>query len=176
MEIPLQITARDIDLTDAIRAEIIEKAEKLDKFYDRIIRCKVVIESPRRHQREGKLYSVHIYMTVPGSELIVKRELDKDLYVAIRDAFRDVRRKLEDFASEQRSDVKYHQETPRAVISTLFQDRGYGFLTTPEGMEIYFHENSVVNEDFSKLRIGMKVRFVQQAGDKGPQASTVTIL
>ncbi len=176
MEIPLQITARDIDLTDAIRAEIKEKAEKLDKFYDRITRCKIVVESPRRHQREGKLYSVHIYMTVPGSELVVKRELDKDLYVALRDAFRDIRRKLEDFVSEQRKDVKYHEEAPRAVISTLFHDRGYGFLTTSEGLEVYFHENSVVNEDFNKLKVGMKVRFVQKAGDKGPQASTVTIL
>ncbi len=176
MEIPLQITSRDIELTEAIRAEINEKAGKLDKFCNRIMRCKVVIESPRRHQHEGKLYSVHIYMTVPGTELIVKQELDKDLYVAIRDAFRDARRKLEDFVREQRSDVKHHEETPRAVISTLFHDRGYGFLTTPEGLEVYFHENSVVNEDFNKLKVGMKVRFVKTAGIKGPQASTVTIL
>ncbi len=176
MEIPLQITSRDIDLTDAIRAEINEKAAKLDKFYNRITRCKVVIESPRRHQHEGKLYSVHIYMTVPGTELIIKKELDKDLYVALRDAFRDARRKLEDFAREKRSDVKYHEETPHAVITTLFHDRGYGFLTTSDGLEVYFHQNSVINEDFNRLKVGMKVRFVKTAGVKGPQASTVTVL
>jgi ribosomal subunit interface protein len=176
VEIPLQITSRDIDLTDAIRAEITEKAGKLDKFYDRIMRCRVVVESPRRHQHKGKLYSVHIYMTVPGAELTVKRELDRDLYVALRDAFRDAQRKLEDFVREQRSDVKHHEESPRAVISTLFPDRNYGFLTTPDGLEVYFHENSVVNKDFSKLKVGMKVRFVKEAGEKGPQASTVTVL
>ncbi len=176
MEMPLQITARDIDLTDAIRADIEEKAAKLDSFCERIMRCRVVVGSPRRHQREGKLYSVHIYMTVPGAELMVKRELNKDLYVAIRDAFRDARRKLEDFVREQRSDVKYHEELPQAVISNLFSDKGYGFLTTPDGLDVYFHANSVINEDFRKLKVGMKVRFVKEAGDKGPQASTVTVL
>jgi len=176
MEIPLQITARDIDLTDAIRTDITEKAAKLDSFYNRIMRCRVVVESPRRHQHEGKLYSVHIYMTVPGTELVVKRELDKDLYVAVRDAFRDARRKLEDFVREQRGDVKCHEEAPHAVISNLFADKGYGFLTTPDGLDVYFHANSVINEDFGKLKVGMKVRFVKKTGDKGPQASTVTVL
>lgn len=176
MEIPLQITARDIDLTDAIRTDITEKAAKLDSFCDKIMRCRVVVESPRRHPHEGKLYSVHIYMTVPGTELMVKRELDKDLYVAVRDAFHDARRKLEDFVREQRGDVKSHDELPHAVISSLFQDRGYGFLTTPDGLEVYFHANSVINKDFSDLKIGMKVRFVHEEGEKGPQASTVTVL
>ncbi len=176
MEIPLQITSREIDLTDAITAEITEKAAKLDSLCERITRCRVVIESPRRHQREGKLYSVHIYITVPGAELMVKRELNKDLYVAVRDAFRDARRKLEDFVRKQRNDVKYHEEPPYAVISNLFLDKGYGFITTPDGLDIYFHANSVTNGDFRKLKVGTKVRFVKEIGDKGPQASTVTVL
>ena len=50
MEIPLQITGRNFELTEAIESEIRQKAEKLDKFYDRIIRCRVVVESPQRHQ------------------------------------------------------------------------------------------------------------------------------
>ncbi|HXW68875.1 MAG TPA: HPF/RaiA family ribosome-associated protein [Dissulfurispiraceae bacterium] len=175
MEIPLQITAHDIDLTDAIKLDIAEKAEKLDTFYGGITRCRVVIESPRRHQHEGKLYSVNIYMTVPGAELVVKRELDKDLYVAIRDAFCDVRRQLQDFVREQRGDVKYHEELSHAVIGALFPDDGYGFLITPDGLEVYFHANSVLNKDFDNLKVGMKVRFVKEKGVKGPQASTVTV-
>ncbi len=176
MEIGLQITARDIEITDAIRADITEKAEKLDKYYDRIMRCRVVIESPKRHQHEGKLYNVHIYITVPGGELMVKRDLDKDLYVAIRDAFQAARRKLEDFAGQQRFDVKHHEETPHALITSLFPDKGYGFLTTQDGLEVYFHENSVLNKDFNKLKIGMKVRFAEEMGVKGPQASSLTII
>lgn len=176
MEIPLQITTRDIDLTDSIKTEITEKAEKLNIFYNRITRCRVVIESPKRHQHEGKLYSIHIYITIPGAEIMVKRELDKDIYVAIRDAFHDARRKLEEFVRKQRGDVKFHEEATHAVIKSLFQDKDYGFITTADGQDVYFHANSVTNEDFKKLKVGMKVRFVEEAGEKGPQASTVTVL
>jgi ribosomal subunit interface protein len=85
MEIPLQITGRNFELTEAIESEISQKAEKLDKFYDRIIRCRVVIESPHRHRHQDKLYTIHIYMTLPGSELIVNCKPNEDLYVVIRD-------------------------------------------------------------------------------------------
>jgi ribosomal subunit interface protein len=177
MEVGLLITARDIELTDAIKAEITEKAEKLNKYYERIMRCSVVIESPKRHQHEGKLYSINIYLTVPGGgELVVKRESNKDLYIAIRDSFQAARRKLEDFARQQRNDVKRREAPPQGQITSLFHDKGYGFLTGPDGLEVYFHKNSVINKDFEKLKIGMKVRFAEEMGIKGPQASTVTVL
>ena len=176
MEIPLQITARDIDLTDAIRAEITEKAEKLDGSYDRIMRLRVVLECPKRHPHEGKLYNVHIHMTVPGGELVVKRTPNEDLYVSIRDAFNAARRKLEDFSREQRGDVKSHEAASHAVIDKLFPEKGYGFLTTQDGLEVYFHANSIINKDFSELKTGMKVRFAREAGEKGPQASSVTVI
>ena len=79
MEIPLQITGRDFKITDAVRSDIQQKAEKLDKHYDRIMRCRVIVETPHLHQREGKLYNVEILINVPGAELIIKREPDADL-------------------------------------------------------------------------------------------------
>ena len=176
MDLPLQITARNIDLTDAIKAEITEKAEKLDTFYDRIMRCRVVVECPKRHQNDGKLYNLSILMKVPGAELAVKRELNKDLYVAIRDAFDAARRKLEDFSGEHRGSVKHHEEPPRGRISAIFTEKGYGFITTPDGYEVYFHKNSILNKDFEKLKVGLEVRFAEEQGEKGPQASTVTVL
>lgn len=176
MEIPLQITSRDFDLTDAIKAEIMEKAIKLEKFYDRITRCRIVVETPHRHHHEGKLYNVHIYITLPGGELIIKREPDEDLYVAIRNSFNAAKRKLEDYSRRQRGDVKHHEETPVAQISALFSEMGYGFITTPDDREIYFHENSVVNREFKNLKIGMEVRFTEEKGLKGPQASSVTVI
>ena len=176
MEIPLQITSKDIELTGALKTEIMQKAEKLDSYYDRIVRCRVVVECPRKHPHEGKRYNVHIFMTVPGGELAVKRASNEDLYVSIRDAFHAARRRLEDYAREQRGDVKFHEEAPPSVISRLFSDKDYGFITTPDGLDVYFHANSVINEDFRKLKVGMKVRFAEETGEKGPQASTVTVL
>jgi len=176
MKIPLQITARNLDLAEVFKEEIQKKAEKLDKFYDQIMRCRVVVEVPHRHSREGILYKVHIHMTVPGTELVVEREMAEDLEVAIRDAFDAARRKLEDFARRQRGDVKQHETLPHARISALFLNKGYGFLTTLDDREIYFHKNSILNRDFKQLKVGMEVRFVEEQGEKGPQASSVTVV
>ncbi|TAL24972.1 MAG: HPF/RaiA family ribosome-associated protein [Nitrospirae bacterium] len=176
MKLPLQITARNLDLPDAFRENIRDKAEKLDEFYDRIMRCRVVVESPHRHSHEGIKYNVHIEMTVPGAELVIKREPNEDLNVAIRDAFDAARRRLEDFARKQRGDVKQREETGHASVTRIFPDKGYGFLTTQDGREIYFHKNSVLHDKFKHLKPGMEVRFAEEEGEKGPQASTVTVI
>ncbi|BCB95610.1 hypothetical protein JZK55_05320 [Dissulfurispira thermophila] len=176
MKVQLQITAHNVELSDFIKEDIREKAEKLNTYYDQIMRCRVVVDVPHRHKREGILYDVHIYMTVPGGEIAIKREQNEDLAVAIRDAFDAARRKLEDYARKQRKDVKYHEETPLAYVSALFHEKGYGFITTPDGREIYFHENSVLNNEFKNIKVGTKVRFVEEMGEKGPQASTVKVI
>jgi len=62
------------------------------------------------------------------------------------------------------------------VVARLFPEDGYGFLRTSEGREIYFNERSVLKGAFPRLRVGSLVRFAEEAGDEGPQASTVTPL
>ncbi|MBI5632636.1 MAG: ribosome-associated translation inhibitor RaiA [Nitrospirae bacterium] len=176
MKLSLQVTARNFELTDAIKAEITEKVEKLENFCDQIMKCRVVVDSPHRHSHDGKLYNVNIDLKVPGSEIVVKREPNEDLYVAIRDSFNAAKRKIEEFMSQQRREVKFHEESPQGKIASLFLDKGYGFLTKLDGTEVYFHENSVLNKGFEKLKIGMKVRFAEELGAKGPQASSVTVL
>lgn len=92
MKIPLQITTRDFDLTEADENAIREKAKNLDFFYDQIMSCRVLVEIPHRHQRKGILYNVRIEITVPDGELVVKKEPHEDLFVAIRSAFNSARR------------------------------------------------------------------------------------
>jgi cold shock CspA family protein len=60
-------------------------------------------------------------------------------------------------------------------VNRLFPEEGYGFLETPDGREIYFHRHSVLYPGFDRLAIGTEVRFVEEPGEKGPQASTVAI-
>ena len=175
MKIPLQITARNFDLTETIEDAIREKAQKLDLFYDQIMRCRVLVEAPHRRHHKGVLFNTRIDITVPGGEIVIKREPHEDLYVSIGDAFRAARRQIEDYDRERRREVKYHEEMPRAIVSALFSERGYGFLTTIDGREFYFHKNSVLRNKFKDLKIGMKVRFVEELGEKGPQASTVKV-
>ncbi|MGA8180513.1 MAG: HPF/RaiA family ribosome-associated protein [Desulfobacterales bacterium] len=173
MKIPLQITARDFELTEAIESAIREQAEKLDRIYDQIVRCEVVLEAPHQSQTKGILYNVRINITVPGSRIQVKKEQHEDLYVSINHSFDIAHRRLDQFVSQQRRDVKYHEERPFGTITKIFPEEGYGFLTTPEGREIYFHENAVLGGKFNDLDAGSKVQFVEAEGEKGPKASTV---
>ncbi|KPK68141.1 MAG: RNA polymerase subunit sigma-54 [Acidithiobacillales bacterium SM23_46] len=108
MQIPLQVTFRDIEHSDAVETRIREKAEKLQRYYDRIMGCRVVVEMPQRHKHQGKLHSVRIDLTVPGAELVANHTQHEDVYVAIRDAFDAMSRQLEDFARKQRGEVKTH--------------------------------------------------------------------
>ena len=56
----------------------------------------------------------------------------------------------------------------------MASDADYGRIETPDNRVIYFHRNSVLNDGFEKLDVGSEVRFVEEMGDSGPQASTVT--
>ena len=176
MQIPLQVTARNVALSEAAEKEVREKAAMLDGYYSQIMGCHVIVEAPHRHQHKGVLYNVRIDLTVPGAEMVIRREPNEDIYVAIRDAFDAARRRLEDFARRQRGAVKSHETPPHGRVSRLFREEGYGFLETPEGEEIYFHRNSVLHGDFNRLKIGSEVRFAEEEGEKGPQASTVALV
>jgi len=113
MQFPLEISFRNMDPSPAVEARIREKAAKLERFHDRIVGCSVVVEAPHRHHHKGKLYSVHIDISVPGKDLVVDRAkpLDhahEDVYLAVRDAFNAAVRRLEDHASRMRGEVKTH--------------------------------------------------------------------
>ncbi len=108
MYIPLQITIRGIEHSDALETHIREKAEKLDEFFDRIMSCRVVVEVPHKHQHQGKQFNVRLDIGVPGSEIVVNRDHAEDVYVALRDAFDAAKRQLEDYARKMRGDIKMH--------------------------------------------------------------------
>ncbi|RPJ04101.1 MAG: ribosome-associated translation inhibitor RaiA [Deltaproteobacteria bacterium] len=176
MKVPLEISTRNVDLTDDLNDLVREKAEKLDTFCDEIIACRIMVEVPHRSQRKGVSYNVRIDISVPGGELVVKREPNEDLYVAIVKAFDVAERQIKEFVGKHRGEVKVHFERPVARVTTIFPTEGYGFLTAPDGREIYFHENALLNGKFEELVIGVSVAFVEHMGDKGPQASSVTLL
>ena len=180
MQLPLQITFRNMEPTEAIEAKIRERSERLDRVYDRIMSCRVVVESPHRHHHQGNLVHLRIDLKVPNGELVVNREPNQhhaheDAYVAIRDAFDAMQRQLEDFIRRQRADVKLHEASPLGRVASLFPDEGYGFISTSDGREIYFHRNSVGDDGFAQLSVGSGVRFVEQMAEKGPQATTVRV-
>ena len=113
MQIPPQITIRDMEHSDALETHIRDKVNKLDEFFDRIMSCRVVVEMPHKHHHQGKQFNVRIDIGVPGSELVVNRDHAEDVYIALRDAFDAAKRQLEDYARKMRGDVKTHQPKRR---------------------------------------------------------------
>jgi ribosomal subunit interface protein len=100
MKTPLQITFRDIPHSDALDTHIREKAHKLEQLFSDIISCRVVVEQPAKHHQQGKLFNIHIDLGVPGSEIVVDKQANEDVYVALRDAFDAAKRQLEDYARQ----------------------------------------------------------------------------
>jgi len=180
MEIPLKITFRNVDPSEAVEAKIRERAKKLERFNNDIISCRVVVEAPHKRRHKGILYNVKIDMTLRDGELVINRLPEKnrareDVYVAMKEAFDAACRKLEDYVRRRRGDVKVHETAPSGRISALFPEEDYGRIETPDGRDIYFHRNSVMNEDFDRLEIGAEVRFEEESGESGPQAATVQV-
>jgi ribosomal subunit interface protein len=181
MQTPLQVTFRNIEKSESVEARIRERVEKLEHFYDGIIGCRVVVEELHQHHRKGNHFHVRVEVSVPDAELVASREPDEhhrytDVYVAIRDGFDAVGRQLEDYARRHDRRVKAHAVPPHGRISELNPAEGYGRITTLDGRLIYFHRNSVVEADFDRLQVGAEVRFAEEAGELGPQASTVHLI
>ncbi len=180
MKLPLQIVFRNLEPSNAIEARVRERAEKLDHFFEEIMSCRVIVEAHHRHHHKGNLYHVRVDLKVPDAEIVAGREpsehhAHEDVYVAIRDTFDATRRQLEEYVRTRRGRVKAHEVPPHGRIVELFPDEDYGKIETPDGKRVYFHRNSVVDADFGKLEVGDEVRFVEEMGELGPQASTVHV-
>jgi ribosomal subunit interface protein len=159
-------------------ARIRKRAARLDKLHRDIIACRVVVDLPQHRRRKGGMFQVEITLTVPGRELVVNRDplLDhahEDAYIAIEDAFDAMERKLKEYARELAGEVKRDLAPERGTVGKLFPEEGYGFIVARDGREIYFHRNSVLGGAFDRLHRGAEVRFSEEEGEKGPQASTV---
>jgi len=198
MKSQMQITFRNMKPSTEAEEWIREEVAKLETLYGRLMGCQVALEIPHRHHKRGSPYHIRIDLTVPGAEIVVKREPSlnararrlrepvsrkqtevhvphKVLRQAINDAFKAAGRRLQDYARRQRGDVKGQARLPEGRVSKMLPDEGYGFLTSGDGREIYFHKNSVLGRGFSKLKVGTIVRFAEEEGEKGPQASSVRI-
>lgn len=181
MQLPLQISFRHMDPSPVLEARIRKLAAGLEKFSAQIMRCHVIAEPAPQHQHQGGLYEFHIDITLPGEEIAISRahpadHAHEDPYVALRDAFRAARRKLEDYERRRRLDVKQSAGSAHGRICELDAERGFGRIETDDGRIVYFHRNSVVGRHFKDLTTGAEVRFAEEAGDLGPQASTVHVV
>jgi cold shock CspA family protein/ribosome-associated translation inhibitor RaiA len=174
MQIPIHLSGKGVVLSPNQEAQVRREVAGLERFFDRLVACRVVVSLP--HHRPGGEpvdWSIRLSLTMPGSELSITRQPKPSFKEALEDAFGAARRQLQDHARQLRGDVKAHATEPRGRVTRLFGYEGYGFITTEDGHEIYFDRHSVPRGGFERLELGTMVRFVEQAGEKGPQASMV---
>ncbi len=177
MQVPLEISTRWIDLSPPLEAELRKRAGRLERHSDRITSCRIAVERPTgNHHQEGGPYRVRVDVMVPGSELVADKS-DEELYAAVRQAFDAVERQVETWSQRKRGDVKTPVLPPEGEVLRLFPEEGFGFIGGSDGREVYFHRNAVLNPPgFESLEVGARVRFAEEQGFEGPQASTVSLL
>lgn len=112
MQVPLTVSFKGVPVSEALREACWAEAEKLEGYYDRITSCHVTVSLPLR-RRKGNHFSINIRMAVPGGELVVNRtpaahKSDEKPNLAIRDAFSEARRQLQDHVHRLRGDEKHH--------------------------------------------------------------------
>jgi cold shock CspA family protein/ribosome-associated translation inhibitor RaiA len=199
MATPIEITFKNMDHSEFIERRVHKEAAKLDHFFGQTSSIHVVIEPETHSQRSGNLYRVGVHIKAPpGKSIDVGRAEpqthgqqhphDEDAYdkgahggayLAIRDAFAAARRQLQDHARRIDGRVKTHEPPLHGRVTRLVPGvEGYGFVTTNDGREIYFHQNSVTGDGFKRLHEGSEVRVVvaENEGEQGPHASTVTLI
>ena len=106
MDIPLELAFHNLAPSDAMKAAVKREVRRLERHYDHIIGCRVVIEMPHKRHRPGNnIPDVHILLRVPGREIAVTRELtsagDKksavNAYAMLKDAFQAVQQRLKEY-------------------------------------------------------------------------------
>lgn len=170
----VHVSAKGVELTPDQEAPIREAVAGLERFFTRLVACRVVVTVPNRRPRhEAVSWTVRLSLVVPAGELAITRQAKPSFREALDDAFDAARRRLQDYARELRGDVKPHIGELQGRVTRLYGYEGYGFITGADADEIYFHRNSVPDGGFDRLTVGTEVRYVETEGEQGPQASTV---
>ncbi|MDE2094580.1 MAG: ribosome-associated translation inhibitor RaiA [Burkholderiales bacterium] len=102
MKLPIQITFHGMSHSDAIEADVRERARHLERFCDDIVSCRVGLDVLPHPHHQGRLYGVRIDLTITGHELVVDRVEADDVHVALRNAFDSMGRRLEDAVRRRR--------------------------------------------------------------------------
>jgi len=165
-------------MSDEIEAACWKEAEKLERYAERITSCRIVVSAPHHHHVTGNLYEIKIDITLPGIEVVATRTppahaKSEKIELAVREAFDTARRRLEDAVRKQSGAVKAHEVPLHGRIARVFPQESYGFIETSDGRDIYFHKNSLPKGEFEALALGEQVRFVEEQGANGPQATAV---
>ena len=61
----------------------------------------------------------------------------------------------------------------KGTVKWFNPDKGFGFITSEEGKDLFAHFSAIQSEGFKTLDEGQKVTFDVEAGQRGPQAVNI---
>ncbi|RPH39853.1 MAG: HPF/RaiA family ribosome-associated protein [Desulfobulbaceae bacterium] len=171
----LKIEARNVELRKSWQDKIEEEKEKLVRHYANfVLHLRVSIEATTHHKEGG--FEIKLIATVPNDTVVVSRR-GESVRTSIIEAFDVLTAQLKEILRKKRKSVKQSeagQEGDRlGVIRKLSPHESYGFITSTDERDVYFHENALKNITMEDLSEGDSVVFGETLGDKGPQASWV---
>ena len=116
MQVPLQIRFKNLEPSEAVEARVRKHVDKLERYFNEIISCRVTLDAAHKHHQQGNIFQVTVDVRLPGGENVASRHPDdqhahEDAYVALRDAFEAVRRQLKHHRDTRRGRVKTHRPT-----------------------------------------------------------------
>jgi ribosome-associated translation inhibitor RaiA len=126
MKTPVHIQFHDMGASPALERIAREHVHKLELLAPDIMACRVGIDLEQKHKHQGRPYGVRVDLTLPGHELVVNRVHDEDAYVALRDAFDDMKRQLEEFVRQRWGQEKQHPVPLHSEIVRLDDQGGEG--------------------------------------------------
>lgn len=174
----LEIQSRNVAMTPRWKTEIEARMDDLRRGHDDLIHGRVTLIKNRHHKKLANVAEALVVVTLPGRHTLTARKEDKTFEEAIRSAFQAISIELRKYREKRaKTDVRLPPVPPhRGVICKLFPKERYGFILKEGGGEVYFHANALQGLTFKKLEDGTEVVFGLEQGDKGPQATVVTLL
>jgi CspA family cold shock protein len=173
----LEIESRNVAMTSRWKTEIESRMDDLQRGHDDVIHGRVTLTKNRHHKKLANVAEALVVITLPGRHTLTARKENKTFEEAIRAAFDAVAIELRKSREKRaKTEIRLPPVPPhRGVISKLFPKERYGFILQEGGGEVYFHANALQGLTFEALEDGTDVAFGLEQGDKGPQATVVTL-
>ncbi len=181
MQIEPIISYHNLDHSPAVDDLVQERIAALERRYDRITGCEVMLDAPQKKKRHGRVFRVRLSLRLPGPDLSVSREVAQgsaqdDLILAVNRAFSATEKALKKRKKTMGGiEVKHHAPILHGEIAELEPELGHGWVRGDDGRTIYFQRDSLTSDIWDRLKTGTRLRFREMEGEKGPYATAVTL-
>ena len=166
----LQIDGRQTPVAPEWRADVEARVAALRRDHD-LIHLRVTL-SKHDHRKPADSRSVLLVVQIPGHTITAGKH-NATFEKAIREAFEALGLELTRIREKRAShDVDGPMPPERGVVSRLFPEQGFGFITIEDGTQVYFHKHAVRDAVFEQMD-GMEVSLSIDSDEKGPQATVV---